>query len=134
MSRRRWFGIVVAALAVPVAAGFVFVVVVDNLMSGFGACRVVRQRAFASPSGSKLVVVVWKSCGATVPDSTQASIIARGRTFSPESTPIFLSVREHLDVVVAWSSERAVRIGFIPGTVQVYKRDQRVGDITINYE
>jgi hypothetical protein len=134
MSRRRWIGIVVAALAVPVAAGFVFVVVVDNLMSGFGACRVVRQRAFASPSGSKLVVVVWKSCGATVPDSTQASIIARGRTFSPESTPIFLSVREHLDVVVAWSSERAVRIGFIPGTVQVYKRDQRVGDITINYE
>ncbi|GLR93373.1 MULTISPECIES: hypothetical protein [Bradyrhizobium] len=134
MSRRRWIGIVVAALAVPVAAGFVFVVAVDNLMSGFGACRVVRQRAFASPSGSKLVVVVWKSCGATVPDSTQASIIARGRTFSPESTPTFLSVREHLDVVVAWSSERAVRIGFIPGPDQIYKRDQRAGDVAINYE
>lgn len=134
MSRRRWIGIVVAALAVPVVAGFLFVVLVDNVMSGFGACRVVRQSAFASPSGSKLVVVVWKSCGATVPDSTQASIVARGRTFSPESTPTFLSVREHLDVVVAWSSERAVRIGFIPGPDQVYKRDQRAGDVTINYE
>lgn len=134
MSRRRWIWIVVAALAVPVVAGFFFVVLIDNVMSGFGACRVVRQRAFASPSGSKLLVVVWKECGATVPDSTQASIVARGRTFSPDSTPKFLSVRGHLDVVVAWSSERAVRIGFIPGADQVYKRDQRSGDVTINYE
>ncbi|MGL9621248.1 hypothetical protein QRQ56_24840 [Bradyrhizobium sp. U531] len=103
-------------------------------MHQFGACRVVRQRAFASPSGSQLVVVVWKSCGATEPDSTQASIVARGRTFSPESTPTFFSVRGHPEVVVAWSSERAVRIGFIPGPEQVYKRDQRVGDVAIYYE
>ena len=103
-------------------------------MSGFGACRVVRQRAFASPGGGQLVVVVWKSCGATVPDSTQASIIARGRTFSPESTPAFVSVRGHLEVVVAWSSERAVRIGFIPEPGQVDKRDQRAGDVAITYE
>jgi hypothetical protein len=134
MSRRRWIGIVVAALAVPVVAGFVFVVIVDYVMSGFGACRVVRQRAFASPNGSQLVVVIWKSCGATVPDSTQASIVARGRTFSPDSTPTFLSVREHQDVSVAWSNEHAVRIGFIPGATQVYKRDQRAGDVTINYD
>ena len=103
-------------------------------MHEFGACRVVRQRAFASPSGSQLVVVVWKSCGATVPDSTQASIVARGRTFSPESTPTFVSVRGHLEVVVTWSSERTVRIGFIPEAAQIDKRDQRAGDITINYE
>ncbi|MBR0972850.1 MULTISPECIES: hypothetical protein [Bradyrhizobium] len=132
MVRRRWIGIAVVALAVPV--GFLFVVFFDKVMSGFGACRIVRQSAFASPSGSKLVVVVWKECGATVPDSTQASIVARGRTFSPESTPTFVSVRGHLDVVVAWSSERAVRIGFIPGADEVYKRDQHAGDITINYE
>ena len=131
MSRRRWIGIV-AALAIPV--GFLCVVLVDSVMHEFGACRVVRQRAFASPSGSQLVVVVWKSCGGSVPDSTQASIIARGRTFSPESTPAFVSVGGHLDVVVAWSSERAVRIGFIPEPSQVYKRDQRAGDVAINYE
>ncbi len=125
---------VVVALAVPVAAGFFFVVTIDDLMSGFGACRVVRQSSFASPSGSKLVVVVWKSCGATVPDSTQGSIVARGRTFSPESTQTFVSVRGHLDVVVAWSSERAVRIGFVPEADQVYQRDQRAGDIAINSE
>jgi hypothetical protein len=134
MSRRRWIGLIAAGLAVPVIAGFVFVVVVDNVMSGLGACRVVRQKAFASPSGSKLVVVVWKQCGATVPDSTQASIVARGRTFSPESTPTFLSVRGHQDVFVAWSSEQAVRIGLIPGTVQIYKRDQRAGDVAISYD
>ncbi|AWM09161.1 hypothetical protein [Bradyrhizobium symbiodeficiens] len=132
MSRRRWIGIAVAALAVPI--GFLGVVLIDSVMHQFGACRVVRQRAFASPNGSQLVVVVWKSCGATVPDSTQASIVARGRTFSPESTPTFLSVRGHLDPVVVWSSERAVRIGFIPGPDQVYKRDARVGDVTISYE
>jgi len=103
-------------------------------MTGFGACRVVRQRAFASPSGSQLVVVVWKSCGASVPDSTQASIVARGRTFSPDSTPTFVSVGGHPDVVVAWSSERAVRIGFIPEAAQIYKRDQRAGDVAISYE
>ena len=103
-------------------------------MHQFGACRVVRQKAYASPSGSQLVVVVWKSCGATVPDSTQASIIARGRTFSPESTPTFVSVRGHLEPVVVWSSERAVRIGFIPEASEVYKREQRAGDVAINYE
>lgn len=69
-----------------------------------------------------------------MPDSTQASIVARGRTFSPESTPTFFSGSGHLDVVVAWSSERTVRIGFIPGAGQVYKRDQRAGDVTIDYE
>jgi hypothetical protein len=132
MSRRRWIGLLVAALAVPV--GFLCVVLIDNVMHEFGACRVVRQRAFASPSGGQLVVVVWKTCGATVPDSTQASIVARGRTFSPESTPTFVSVRGHLDVVVAWSSERAVRIGFIPEAGQIDKRDRRAGDITIDYE
>ncbi|TQF29893.1 hypothetical protein UNPA324_09885 [Bradyrhizobium sp. UNPA324] len=131
MSRRRWIGLV-ATLAVPV--GFLCVVLIDSVMHEFGACRVVRQRAFASPSGGQLVVVVWKSCGATVPDSTQASIVARGRTFSPESTPTFISVRGHLDPVVAWSSERAIRIGFIPGPDKIYKRDQRAGDVTINYE
>ncbi|WP_326903780.1 hypothetical protein [Bradyrhizobium sp.] len=131
MSRRRWIGIIVA-LAVPI--GFLGVVLVDSVMHEFGACRVVRQRAFASPSGSQLVVVVWKSCGGSVPDSTQASIIARGRTFSPESTPTFLSVRGHIEVVAAWSSERAVRIGFIPEPGQVDKRDQRAGDVAINYE
>ncbi|QPF93381.1 hypothetical protein [Bradyrhizobium commune] len=134
MSRRRWIGLVVAALAVPIAAGFVFVVLIDNVMSGFGACRVVRQRAFASPSGSQLVVVVWKSCGATVPDSTQASVVARGRTFSPDNTPTFLSLREHSDVVVSWVGEHAVRIGVIPGSIQIYKRDQHAGDVTINYD
>ncbi|KYG24136.1 hypothetical protein SE92_30990 [Bradyrhizobium sp. AT1] len=117
-----------------VVAGFLFVVLADIIMNGFGACRVVRQRAFASPSGSQLVVVVWKSCGATVPDSTQASIIARGRTFSPESTPTFVSVRGHLEPVVVWSSERAVRVGFIPGPDQIYKRDPRAGDVAVNYE
>ena len=131
MSRRRWIGIV-AALAVP--AGFLCVVLIDNLMHEFGACRVVRQKAFASPSGSQLVVVVWKTCGATTPDSTQASIVARGRSFSPEETPTFVSVRGHLEVIVAWSSERAVRIGFIPEADQIYKRDQRAGDVAINYE
>jgi len=131
MSRRRWIGII-AALAIPV--GFLCVVLIDNVMYQFGACRVVRQKLFASPSGGQLVVVVWKSCGATVPDSTQASIVARGRTFSPESTPTFVSVSGHLDVVVAWSSERAVRVGFIPEPSEVYKRDQRAGDVAINYE
>ncbi|QOZ51299.1 hypothetical protein XH90_07815 [Bradyrhizobium sp. CCBAU 53338] len=101
-------------------------------MHQFGACRVIRQRAFASPGGGQLVVVVWKSCGAT--DSTQASVVARGRTFSPESTPTFVSVRGHPEVVVAWSSERAVRIGFIPEPGQVDKRDQRAGDVAITYE
>jgi hypothetical protein len=132
MSRRRRIAIVVAALAVPV--GFLCVVLIDNLMYQFGACHVVRQKLFASPSGGQLVVVIWKSCGATVPDSTQASIIARGRTFSPEDTPTFVSVRGHIEVVVAWSSERAVRIGFIPEPSEIFKRDQRAGDVAINYE
>jgi hypothetical protein len=130
MSRRRRIAIIVAALAIPI--GFLGVVLIDNVMHQFGACRVVRQRAYASPSGGQLVVVVWKSCGAT--DNTQASIIARGRTFSAETSPTFVSVRGHLEVVVAWNSERVVRIGFIPEPGEVYKRDPRAGDVAISYE
>ncbi|OAF14633.1 hypothetical protein AYJ54_41865 [Bradyrhizobium centrolobii] len=68
-----------------------------------------------------------------MPDSTQASIVARGRTFSSDGTPTFLSIRGHSDVVISWSGEQAVRIGF-PGPEQVYKRDQSVGDVTIAYD
>ena len=130
MSRRGRIGLLVAVLAVPLS--FLSVLIVDNVMHQFGACRVVRQRAFASPNGSQLVVVVWKSCGAA--DSTQASLVARGRTFSPDDTPTFVSVRGHPEVVVAWSSDRAVRFGFVPEPAQVDKRDPRAGDVAIHYE
>ncbi|MFK4509679.1 hypothetical protein LPJ38_14370 [Bradyrhizobium daqingense] len=134
MSRRRWIGLVAVVFAVALVAGLVFLAAIFDVMNGFAACRIVRQSWFASPNGSNSVVVVWKECGATVPDRTQAGIVRRGRAFSSDKEPTFLSVRGHQDVLVAWSSEQAVKIGFIPGTAQIYKRDQRAGDVTISYD
>ena len=52
----------------------------------------------------------------------------------PEQASTFLSVRGHQDVVVTWSGEHVVRIGLIPGSDTVYRRDLNVGDIKIEYE
>jgi hypothetical protein len=99
----------------------------------FGECRLVQLLKVPSPNGSKSVVAYRKECGSTVPDSTQASIVSTGNSFSPERAPPFV-ISGHQDILATWSGEQVVRIGLIPGVNRVYKRDESAGDIRIQYE
>jgi len=132
MSMRRWISAtIVAVLFVPI---IFWLAHIGGVMSKFGECRIVRQSSTPSPDGSKSVVTVWKECGANVPDSTQASILASGSPYSPGATSAFLSAQGHLDVVVAWNGEQAIKIGLIPGPDRFFKRDQSADGIKIEYE
>jgi hypothetical protein len=132
MPLRRWISAtIVAALVAPIVFWLAHI---GGAMNTFGDCRIVRQNSTPSPDGSKAVVAVWKECGATVPDSTQASILASGRSYSPGATPTFLSAQGHLDVVVVWNGEEAVKIGLVPGPDRFFKRDQSADGIKIEYE
>lgn len=129
MRARRLAGIGVAVLIVLV---FGTVLSIDKVMYEFAGCRVVRLTSVASPDGSKSVVTFRKECGATVADSTHASIVAARSSL--EDAPPFLSASGDLDILATWSGEHLVRMGIIPGTDRFYKRELRAGDVSIAYE
>jgi hypothetical protein len=131
--RHIWYVLGGGAVAVLlVTAGLL--VSIWFVMEGFGACKSIVLNAIPSPDKKKSVVIFRKECNATVPDSTQASIVSAKGPFAPEQASSFLSVRGNQDVIVTWSGEHVVRIGLIPGGDTVYKRDPNVGDVKIEYE
>ena len=131
MRMRRAVGIVSVALFVLAAGAFLYLY---YAVGKFGECRIVRLTSIPSPDGSKSVITFRKECGATVPDSTHASVASTGTPFAPDKSPTFFSVRGSQNVIAIWSGEHAVRIGLIPGGDTFYKREQSVGDIKVEYE
>jgi len=127
----RAVAVVMAALVVLIAGGFIYF---DHEISKFGECRIVRLRSIPSPHGNRSVVIFRKECGATVSDSTHASIVSAEISFWPEKTPPFLSVEGDQDILATWGGERAIKIGLIPGTNGIYKRELSVGDVRIEYD
>lgn len=131
MRKRRPVWVIIVALFLLVGGTFLYL---DYAASKFGECHILRLTSIPSPDGSKSVITFRKECGATVPDSTHASIASNGASFSPAETSPFFSVRGDQNVVAAWNGEHAVRIGLIPGGDTFYKRERSVGDIKIEYE
>lgn len=131
MRKRLSVGVFIVALFGLIGGAFLYL---DSAFSKFGECRILHLTSTPSPDGSKSVITFRKECGATVPDSTHASIASTGASLSPAAPPPFFSVRGNQNVVAAWSGEHAVRIGLIPGGDTFYKRERSVGDIKIEYE
>ena len=129
--QRRSIGAIVVTLIVLIGGPLLYL---DFAIGRFGECRILRLTSIPSPDGSKSVITFRKECGATVPDSTHASIASTDASFSPAETLPFFSVRGDQNVVATWSGEHAVRIGLIPGGDTFYKRALNVGDIKIEYE
>jgi hypothetical protein len=128
---RRLIGVAVVLLLGVLFSALLYT---DYVVGKFGECDIVRLTDVPSPDGSKSVVTYRKECGATVPDSTHASIVSSGAPFSPESAAPFFSVRGLQDIQAAWIGEQTVRVGLIPGANTFYKRNQYVGNIRIEYE
>jgi hypothetical protein len=131
MRTRRLVGAAIVLLLGSFLSAFLYL---DYVFDKFGECRSVRLTVVPSPDGSKSVVIYRNECGATVPYSTHASIASSGASFSPEDATPFFSVRGVQDMLVTWRGGKVVRIGLVPGAGKIYKRDQSVGDIRIEYE
>ncbi|WP_338828448.1 hypothetical protein [Bradyrhizobium sp. 27S5] len=131
--RHIWWGLTSILGAACIVAASLFVHI-WYAFSAFGACRNVVLGSVPSPDGKRSVVIFRKECGATVADSTHASIVSTGGTLSPESSPPFFSVGGDRDVLVTWRGEHVVKIGLIPGTDRFYKRELTAGNVNIEYE
>jgi hypothetical protein len=128
-----WWGLtgVAGAACIGVAALFVYV---WFFFETFGACRNVELSSILSPDGKKSVVSFRKQCGATVADSSHATLVPAGEPFSAEKYAPFLSLAGTTDILVAWRGNRVVEIALIPGGAADLKRDPQVGDVHIDYK
>jgi len=92
---RRVVGIIVAALFVLAAGALLYL---DDAVGKFGECRIVRLTSIPSRDGSKSVITFRKECGATVPDSTHASVALTGTPFAPDKSrsSVFAAARTSL--------------------------------------
>ena len=119
------------ASCIVVASGTLYVWYASSIL---GECQNVVLNSIPSPDGEKSVVIFRKECGATVSDTSHASIAAAGAPFSAEGNPAFLSLANSPDILAWWRGNRVVEIALIPGGVREIRREQSVGDIRIEYK
>ena len=100
----------------------------------FGACTNAVLNTIASPDGNKVVVIFRKECNATVPYSVQASLAPAGLDSPAEKVPPFFVVRGTPVVTAEWHGNRSVSLAAIPAGGQVFRSQESVGDIKIEYK
>jgi len=128
--RRIWW-----ALAATLGAVFlVFTGLVWVAFDSFGACRDVVLGSTPSPDGKRSIVVFRRGCNATVADSSHASIVPAGESFSAWKHPPFLSLARTSEILASWRGSNVVEIALIPGGIREVKREPRVGDVQIEYK
>jgi hypothetical protein len=123
--------IFLVASCIVVAGGALYAWYALNI---FGACRYVVLTSIPSPDGKKSVVIFRKECGATVSDTSHASIASAGAPFSADKYPAFLSLVSSPEILAWWRGNGVVEIALIPGGAREIRREQNVGDIRIEYK
>ena len=103
-------------------------------MEAFGACRDAVLSSVPAPDGKRSVVIFHRGCNATVADSSHASIVPTGESFSAWSHPPFLSLARTSDILASWRGNNVVEIALLPGGIREVKREPRVGDVQIEYK
>jgi hypothetical protein len=132
LRRRIWWVVVtfVVTVGAAVAGGTLYYAYQGDT---FGECKILVRRSIPSPDGSKSIVIFGKECGATVGFNTQASIVWAGASFSPEKTPPFFIISGNSEIIASWLGNTAVEISHIPGGDKVFRSEQSVGDVKIEY-
>ena len=100
----------------------------------FGACANVVLNAIASPDGSRVLVIFSKRCNATVPDSMQASLAPANLDSPAEKVPPFFVIGGTPTITAEWRGNRSVSIAVIPAGGKVFRSQESVGDIRIEYK
>lgn len=131
MKRRliSWIIIPVIVIGAMIAGGALSI---EYFMRSFGACKTIIHSSIPSPDGIKSIVVFEKECGATVGFNTQVSIAPAQGAFSAERYPPYV-VSGPQEVLARWLGDEAVEVNIIPGAERTFKREERVGNVTIVY-
>jgi hypothetical protein len=130
-SKRFRLGLLASIVVVcaVIAGGAAYVTLIA---SRFGECRNALLTSTLSPDGSKSVVTFRKECGATVADSTHASIVPTGG--APEKLSPFFSVAGVQDIIATWRGDHVLMVSVIPGGSRILRGEQSAGGIRIKYE
>jgi hypothetical protein len=102
--------------------------------NSFGACKNAVLNTLASPDGSKVVVIFRKECNATVPYSMQASLAPANLASPAEKVPPFFVVKGTATVMAAWRGNHTINIAVVPAGSTVFRSQESVGDIKIEYK
>jgi hypothetical protein len=95
-------------------------------------CDLVVHKSIPSPDTSRLAVVYEIGCGATAGFNTKVSIAPADRPFSHDQNPPFLELDGQHDLAVSWVSDKLIEID-LPKRERIYRNDQHLGDITVDY-
>lgn len=95
-------------------------------------CDLVVHKSIPSPDMSRLAVVYEIGCGATAGFNTKVSIAPADRSFSHDQNPPFLELDGQHDLAVSWVSDKLIEVG-LPEGERIYRNDQRLGAITVEY-
>ena len=107
---------------------------VDYTHNSFGACTNIVLNTIASPDGGRVLVIFRKQCNATVPDSMQASLAPANLDSPAEKVPPFFVIGGTPTITAEWRGNRSVSIAVIPAGGKVFRRQESVGEITIEYK
>ena len=125
--RVLWWIIVIAVIG----GGVLSVRLTTN---GFGTCNNAVLNTIASPDGSKVVVIFRKECNATVPLSVQAGVASANLASPAEKVPPFFVIEGAPTVTAEWRGNRAVDIAVVPAGGKVFRNQESVGNIKIEYK
>jgi hypothetical protein len=133
-TRPLWLRIAIAVLAVTGIGIAVLLGFIWYALEQFASCRNVVLSSTRSPEGAKAVFVFRQECNATVPDSMYASIAPTDRPFSPDRNHAFLGFVRGAEVLSSWRGNDVVEIALIPGGGHFIRREERVGNIKVDYK
>jgi hypothetical protein len=128
---QRWVLWSIAIAAAVIGGG---ILSVDYTMSRFGACSNAVLNTTASPDGSSVIVIFRKECNATVPYSIQASLAPAALASPAEKVPPFFVIAGTPTITADWHGNRAVEIAAVPAGGKIFRNQQSVGDIRIEYK
>jgi Family of unknown function (DUF5412) len=123
---RRVIGITAAVLVTSaVGLGVLVYVVVSDM------CANETLAEFASPDGTRKLVMYERDCGATTRGSIHVSLLEVRAKLKNDPGNIFVSYKG-LPLQVRWDGPRRVLVQH-DASVQVFKKESRQGDVEIQY-
>jgi len=120
----------VLALSVLGLAAFGFVVFQDI---GSADCGVDIFATLTSTDGRHKAISFGVDCGATTGFNTQLSILPAAAIFDRDAYPPQLILDGKWTLAILWKDDTGLVVT-IPKTVQIYKQEERAGEVFISYE
>lgn len=98
----------------------------------FTDCAVFPYHEEVSADGQRAIMLLYKSCGATAPFTTQAVLQSPDQPFRPRDYVPFLVTHGLHELQIRWLGDARIEIQ-LPRGEKVYRHDEKVRGVTIVY-